>query len=104
MLAQAMQNSRLTVLGAGYVGKALIAIPREMAANMHRDTGDLNEFWAGRDYLNRIGPLRAATLMAHAARAGLRLHLSLARYSTTSRRARLPSSPDTTGGLPSRTE
>lgn len=31
-----------------------------------RVTGDDNDFWAGRDYLNKIGPLKAATLMAHA--------------------------------------
>jgi X-Pro dipeptidyl-peptidase len=31
-----------------------------------RATGDLNEFWEGRDYLPRAGRIRAATLMAHA--------------------------------------
>ncbi len=30
-----------------------------------RVTGDYNDFWAERDYLNELGPLRAATLMAH---------------------------------------
>jgi X-Pro dipeptidyl-peptidase len=29
-------------------------------------TGDYNDFWAGRDYLNDLGPMKAATLMAHA--------------------------------------
>ncbi|MCK5941053.1 MAG: Xaa-Pro dipeptidyl-peptidase [Planctomycetes bacterium] len=37
-----------------------------LAANADRLTGDYNEFWAGRDYLNDLGPMRAATLMAHA--------------------------------------
>lgn len=31
-----------------------------------RITGDYNDFWAGRDYLNQLGPMKAATLMAHA--------------------------------------
>lgn len=30
-----------------------------------RVTGDYNEFWAGRDYLNDLEPLKAAVLMAH---------------------------------------
>ncbi len=38
----------------------------EMANGMDRETGDYNEFWAARDYLNDLGPLKAATLMAHA--------------------------------------
>lgn len=38
----------------------------EMAGNQDRLTGDYNEFWAGRDYLNAIDGVRAATLMAHA--------------------------------------
>lgn len=38
----------------------------EMAANQDRRTGDYNDFWAGRDYLNAIDGVRAATLMAHA--------------------------------------
>ena len=33
---------------------------------MDRTHGDYNDFWAGRDYLNHLGPMRAATLMAHA--------------------------------------
>lgn len=36
-----------------------------MAGGFDRVTGDYNDFWAGRDYLNDLGPLRAATLMAH---------------------------------------
>jgi X-Pro dipeptidyl-peptidase len=28
--------------------------------------GDYNKFWAGRDYLNDLGPMKAAMLMAHA--------------------------------------
>lgn len=38
----------------------------EMAEGMDRITGDYNEFWAGRDYLNDLEPLKAAVLMAHA--------------------------------------
>lgn len=36
-----------------------------MAKNLDRKTGDYNDFWAGRDYLNDIAPLKAAVLMAH---------------------------------------
>jgi X-Pro dipeptidyl-peptidase len=39
---------------------------KEMLAGMDRVTGDYNAFWAGRDYLNELGPMKAATLMAHA--------------------------------------
>jgi X-Pro dipeptidyl-peptidase len=39
---------------------------QEMAAGFDRVSGDYNDFWAGRDYLNDLGPLRAAVLMAHA--------------------------------------
>jgi X-Pro dipeptidyl-peptidase len=38
----------------------------EMAAGRDRVTGDYNEFWAGRDYLNVVDNIRAATFMAHA--------------------------------------
>jgi X-Pro dipeptidyl-peptidase len=37
----------------------------EMARGMDRATGDYNDFWAGRDYLNDIEPMKAALLMAH---------------------------------------
>ncbi len=37
----------------------------EMAEGMDRITGDYNEFWAGRDYLNDMGPMEAALLMSH---------------------------------------
>ncbi len=37
----------------------------EMAAGRDRVTGDYNDFWQGRDYLNAIDGVRAATLMAH---------------------------------------
>ncbi|MFC1499811.1 Xaa-Pro dipeptidyl-peptidase [Candidatus Zixiibacteriota bacterium] len=37
----------------------------EMARGMDRVTGDYNEFWAGRDYLNDMAPLKAAVLMSH---------------------------------------
>lgn len=38
----------------------------EMAAGRDRKTGDYNEFWAGRDYLNVTQNVKAAVLMAHA--------------------------------------
>jgi X-Pro dipeptidyl-peptidase len=38
----------------------------EMATNQDRITGDYSEWWAGRDYLNRVSAVRAATLLAHA--------------------------------------
>ena len=38
----------------------------EMAAGLDRRSGDSNAFWAGRDYLNAIDNVEAATLMAHA--------------------------------------
>ncbi len=38
----------------------------EMGPNMDRLSGDYNEFWAGRDYLNVVENVQAATLMAHA--------------------------------------
>lgn len=39
---------------------------KEMANGQERATGDYNEFWAGRDYINDLGPMKAAMLMAHA--------------------------------------
>ncbi len=39
---------------------------KEMHGNFDRVSGDYNDFWAGRDYLNDLGPMKAATLMAHA--------------------------------------
>lgn len=38
----------------------------EMMQGMDRETGDYNDFWAGRDYLNHMEAMRAALLMAHA--------------------------------------
>jgi X-Pro dipeptidyl-peptidase len=38
---------------------------KTLNANQDRKTGDYNDFWAGRDYLNRIEGIKAATLMAH---------------------------------------
>ncbi len=38
----------------------------EMARGRDRQNGDWNPFWASRDYLLKIGKVRAATLMAHA--------------------------------------
>jgi X-Pro dipeptidyl-peptidase len=37
----------------------------EMAQGMDRKTGDYNDFWAGRDYLNQMEPMKAALLMSH---------------------------------------
>ncbi|MBM4061771.1 MAG: Xaa-Pro dipeptidyl-peptidase [Planctomycetes bacterium] len=36
-----------------------------LLANMDRLTGDLSDFWAGRDYANQLGNVKAALLMAH---------------------------------------
>jgi len=38
---------------------------KEMMAGMDRITGDYNDFWAGRDYLNDMEPMQAALLMSH---------------------------------------
>lgn len=38
----------------------------EMLKNFDRKHGDYNDFWAGRDYLNQLGSVKAAVLMAHA--------------------------------------
>ena len=38
---------------------------KEMKEGMDRITGDMNEFWEGRDYLNDMGPMQAALLMSH---------------------------------------
>jgi len=37
----------------------------ELANNLDRITGDYNDFWAGRDYLNEMKPMKAALLMSH---------------------------------------
>jgi X-Pro dipeptidyl-peptidase len=37
----------------------------EMALGFDRISGDYNAFWAKRDYLNDLGPVKAAVLMAH---------------------------------------
>lgn len=37
----------------------------EMADNQDRETGDYSDWWAGRDYLNDMGPMKCALLMAH---------------------------------------
>ena len=37
----------------------------EMANGMDRASGDYNDFWAGRDYLNDMKPMKAALLMSH---------------------------------------
>ena len=37
----------------------------KMANGMDRASGDYNDFWAGRDYLNQMKPMKAALLMSH---------------------------------------
>ncbi|WP_380896400.1 Xaa-Pro dipeptidyl-peptidase [Sphingobacterium daejeonense] len=37
----------------------------EMAQGMDRKTGDYNDFWKGRDYLNQMSEMKAALLMSH---------------------------------------
>ena len=37
-----------------------------MLEGFDRENGDYNEFWKKRDYIHRLKPLKAATLMAHA--------------------------------------
>nr|WP_321416202.1 Xaa-Pro dipeptidyl-peptidase [uncultured Allomuricauda sp.] len=37
----------------------------EMKNGQDRVTGDYNDFWAGRDYLNHMKPMKAALLMSH---------------------------------------
>ncbi|WP_417236471.1 Xaa-Pro dipeptidyl-peptidase [Bizionia paragorgiae] len=37
----------------------------ELVPNMDRLTGDYNTFWASRDYLNHMKPMKAALLMSH---------------------------------------
>ena len=37
----------------------------EMMNGMDRQTGDLNAFWSGRDYLNQMDNMKAALLMSH---------------------------------------
>ncbi len=36
---------------------------KEMKEGMDRESGDYNEFWAGRDYINDMKPMKAALLM-----------------------------------------
>jgi X-Pro dipeptidyl-peptidase len=38
---------------------------KEMMAKHDRIKADYNEFWAGRDYLNKLGPMKAALFMSH---------------------------------------
>lgn len=37
----------------------------ELTNGMDRTTGDYNDFWAGRDYVNQMKPMKAALLMSH---------------------------------------
>ncbi len=38
---------------------------KELVAQHDRISGDYNQFWAGRDYLNDLGPMKAALFMSH---------------------------------------
>ena len=38
---------------------------KEMKEGFDRESGDYNDFWAGRDYMNVIDNVKAATLMSH---------------------------------------
>lgn len=38
---------------------------KEMKNGMDRESGDLNDFWFGRDYLYQMKPMKAALLMSH---------------------------------------
>ncbi|MCF7957165.1 MAG: Xaa-Pro dipeptidyl-peptidase [Phycisphaerae bacterium] len=38
---------------------------KEMGQGMDRITGDYNDFWAGRDYIHDLKPMKAAMLMSH---------------------------------------
>ncbi len=38
---------------------------KELITNHDRVSGDYNPFWAGRDYLNDLGPMKAALFMSH---------------------------------------
>ncbi|WBU88856.1 Xaa-Pro dipeptidyl-peptidase [Cellulophaga omnivescoria] len=37
----------------------------ELKNGLDRETGDYNDFWAGRDYLNKMEPMKVALLMSH---------------------------------------
>ena len=57
-------------ISSGYPGTREYCIDTVRVGEMNkfqdRVTGDYNEFWAGRDYLNVVESITAATLMAHA--------------------------------------
>jgi X-Pro dipeptidyl-peptidase len=38
---------------------------KELLGQHDRVSGDYNEFWSGRDYLNDLGPMKAALFMSH---------------------------------------
>jgi X-Pro dipeptidyl-peptidase len=38
---------------------------KEMRQGFDRSNGDYNSFWANRDYINDLGPMKAALLMSH---------------------------------------
>ncbi|QEG20682.1 Xaa-Pro dipeptidyl-peptidase [Mariniblastus fucicola] len=37
----------------------------EILENIDRESGDYSDWWAGRDYVNKLGKVKAATLIAH---------------------------------------
>lgn len=38
---------------------------KEMMSNLDRESGDYSEWWAGRNYVDKLGKVKAATLIAH---------------------------------------
>lgn len=48
-----------------------VVLEGDMLKNMDRETGDYNDFWAGRDYLNDMGGMKAALFMSHALTIGM---------------------------------
>ncbi len=50
----------------GVRDRCIASVRDRMSAQLDRRTGDYNDFWASRDYLNQVSGVRAATLMSHA--------------------------------------
>ena len=38
---------------------------KQILANLDRESGDYSEWWAGRNYVNKLGKVKAATLLGH---------------------------------------
>jgi X-Pro dipeptidyl-peptidase len=50
---------------SGRAGCNELVRENEMEPNLDRESGDYNDFWAGRDYGNQLDKVKAAVLMAH---------------------------------------